>query len=86
MVLGNNEVLHKGVWYRHSCNDHDIHKQRDDNDALVEANKTIVLGETIANKVRFDGLQKIPVECSIHNEIHDFLNTIPILVDDVVTW
>lgn len=84
-LLRKSETLHKGVRYRHGCNDHNVHKQRDDNNALIEANKTIILGEAIADKVRFDGLQEIPVKCSINKEVQDFLYTVPILVDDVIS-
>lgn len=76
--------LHKRVGYRHGCNDHDIHEQRDGNDTLVEANQSVILSETVANEVRFDGLEKVPVECGIDDEVQEFLDTIPVLVDDVV--
>lgn len=61
--------LHEGVRYRHGCDDHDIHKERYDDDALIEADESIVLGKTVADKVRLDGLEEVPVECSVHDEV-----------------
>ena len=76
--------IHKRVGYRHSGNDHDVHKEGDGNDTLVEANKSVVLGKTIADEVGLNGLKEVPVECSIDEQVQELLDTVPVLVDDVV--
>jgi hypothetical protein len=76
--------LHKGVGYRHSCDDHNVHKERDGDHTLVEADKSIVLSKAIANEICLDGLQKVPIECGINDEIQELLNAVPVLVDDMV--
>lgn len=76
--------LHKGVWNRHGADDHDVHAQRDHHDTLVEPHELVVLGETVADEVGFDGFQEVPVEESIHEQVESLFDAIPHLVDDMV--
>lgn len=61
--------LHEGVGDRHGSNDHDIHEKREQDDLLIESNKLVVLGETIADKVTLDSFQEVPVERRIDNQV-----------------
>ena len=76
--------LHKRVGYRHSCDNHDIHEKRDDHDSLIEGNKAVVLGKTVANQICSNGLEEVPVECGINKQVQELLDAIPVLVDDVI--
>ena len=76
--------LHERVRYRHGCNDHDIHKQRKDDDALIEAEQFVVLLQAVADQVRFDCLEKVPIQQCVDNQIDNFLDTIPDLVDQYI--
>lgn len=84
LQIGKND-LHKGVGYRHSCDNHDIHKERYNNDTLVEADQTVVLGKTVTDQICLDSLEEIPVKRSINEEIQELLGTVPIFVNDVVS-
>ena len=72
--------LHKGVWDRHSSDNHDVHHQRDNDNSLVEAHKRVVLGKTILDEVCLDSLQEVPVEYSVHHEVESLFDTVPVLV------
>lgn len=61
--------LHEGIWDGHGPNDHDIHAQGHNNDTLVEAHELVIFGKAIADEIRFDGLQEVPVEQSIHEQV-----------------
>lgn len=76
--------LHERVRYGHSCDDHDIHDEGQNNHALIEADESIVLRETIADQVRLDRLEEVPVECSVNKEVQKLLNAIPVFVDDMI--
>jgi len=78
------QCLHKGIRYGHGCDDHDIHEEGYDDDALVEADESIVLCKTVADKVCLDGLEEVPVKCSVNDEVQKLLDTIPVFVDNVV--
>ena len=76
------DSLHKRVGDRHSGDDHDVHKQRENDDFLVEAHERVILGETVLDEVCLDSLQEKPIEYSIHQEVKSLFNTVPVLVSN----
>ena len=79
-----NVKLHKRIGNGHGGDDHNVHEQREDNYTLVELDESVVLGKAVLDQVRLDSLQEVPVEESIHDEVEAFLDTIPVLIDEVI--
>ena len=77
--------LHKRVWYRHRCNDHNVHKQRKDNDPLVEAKKPVVFLESVVDQVGLYNLEEVPVQSCVNEEVYDLLDPVPDVVDVYVS-
>ena len=78
------DSLHKRVGDRHSGDDHDVHKQRENDDFLVEAHERVVLGKTVLDEVRLDSPQEVPVKNSVYQEVKSLFNTVPVLISDNV--
>jgi hypothetical protein len=76
--------VHKGIGNPHGADDHDVHEERHDDNALIESNKGVVLGETVADEVGFDSLEKVPVEAGVEYQVEKLLNSILVLVDEFV--
>jgi hypothetical protein len=83
--LGGSSV-HEGVGDGHCGDDHDIHEKGDHDDALVESDELVVLCEAVLDKIGFDGLEEVPVEHGVDNEVKAFLEAIPVLVDYLVPF
>lgn len=75
MDLGYN--LHKSIGDAHCPNDQDITQERNNNDALIEANQAVVLGQTVPDKLTLDCSNEVPIQISIQKQEEHFFCSIP---------
>jgi hypothetical protein len=54
-AIGQKEGLHKGIWYRHGNDDHDVHDQRYYDDTLIETQQFVILLKPIVDQVALHG-------------------------------
>lgn len=73
--------LHKAIRDAHCTDNQDVQQERDDDDALVEADQTIVLAQAVLHQIRIHNANKVPIKVSIKEKKQHLLGAIPNSVD-----
>lgn len=73
--------VHEAVWNTHRTDNHDIHKQRDDDYSLVESDETIVLLKAVDDQVSSDYPDKVEVQCPIYKEVDALFCAVPDVIN-----
>jgi hypothetical protein len=58
-----------------------VHRQRDAHNNSIEVEKRLVLVETTRDQLSPDQVKEVSIESTINNEIENFFNSIPYIVN-----
>jgi hypothetical protein len=73
--------LHKTIGQAHSAQNNNIHQERDNNHALIEAHQLVVLLQSVGDKVLLDSADEVKVEVPVDDEVEHFLHAVVDLID-----
>lgn len=73
--------LHESVIQAHHSNYQTVHAERENDNALVESNQTIILDQPLANQPSFHNPDEVVVQRSIDKQVDALFASIPNFVD-----
>jgi hypothetical protein len=73
--------LHKTIRQAHSAENHDVHQERDNNHALIEAHQLVIFLQSVGDKVLLDSADEIKVQVTVDDEVEHFLYAVVDLIN-----